>query len=111
MNVTATDGQHFADVMPIEISLVDTEGFNADSSLNGQNSVFHCKETGVAQRLGKTLQQAEKNNRARDKFPQTSNRYLANIHFPVFQKIPQSFYVNETVDIGTPVFQVSSQHL
>ena len=25
LNVTATDGQHFADVMPIEINLVETE--------------------------------------------------------------------------------------
>ena len=105
--MTATDGQHFADVMPIEINLVETEGFRGDSSLNGENSAFKCKETGVAQRLAKILQQAEKNNRGKEEFPPTSSRYLANIHFPVFERIPQSFYVNETAPIGGSVFQVS----
>ena len=105
--MTATDGQHFADVMPIEINLVETEGFQGDSSLNGENSAFKCKETGVAQRLAKILQQAEKNNRVKEEFPPTSSRYLANIHFPVFERIPQSFYVNETAPIGGSVFQVS----
>ena len=105
--MTATDGQHFADVMPIEINLVETEGFQGDTSLNGENSAFKCKETGVAQRLAKILQQAEKNNRGKEEFPPTSSRYLANIHFPVFERIPQSFYVNETAPIGGSVFQVS----
>ena len=104
--MTATDGQHFADVMPIEINLVETEGFRGDTSLNGENSAFKCKETGVAQRLAKILQQAEKNNRGNEEFPPTSSRYLANIHFPVFERIPQSFYVNETAPIGGSVFQV-----
>ena len=92
--------------MPIEINLVETEGFRGDTSLNGQNSAFQCRETGVAQRLAKILQQAEKNNRGKEDFPPTSSRYLANIHYPVFQKIPQSFYVNETAAVGSPVFQV-----
>ena len=105
--MTATDGQHFADVMPIEINLVETEGFGGDTSLNGEMSSFKCKETGVAQRLAKILQQAEKNNRGKEEFPPTSSRYLANIHFPVFERIPQSFYVNETAPIGADVFQVS----
>ena len=105
--MTATDGQHFADVMPIEINLVETDGFQGDTSLNGENSSFKCKETGVAQRLAKILQQAEKNNRGKEEFPPTSSRYLANIHFPVFERIPQSFYVNETAPIGGAVFQVS----
>ena len=107
LNVTATDGQHFADVMPIEIILVDTEGYHADTSLNGENSAFECQDTGVAQRLGKILQQAEKNNRGKEDFPPTYSRYLANIHYPVFQRIPQSFYVNETASIGSTVFQAS----
>ena len=105
--MTATDGQHFADVMPIEINLVETEGFGGDTSLNGEMSSFKCKETGVAQRLAKILQQAQKNNRGKEEFPPTSSRYLANTHFPVFERIPQSFYVNETAPIGADVFQIS----
>ena len=75
--MTATDGQHFADVMPIEINLVETEGFGGDTSLNGEMSSFKCKETGVAQRLAKILQQAEKNNRGKEEFPSTSSRYIS----------------------------------
>jgi protocadherin Fat 1/2/3 len=107
LNVTATDGRHFSDVMPIVINLVETEGFQADTSLNGENSLFECRETGVAQRLAKIMLQSEKSNRIKEEFPPTSSRYLGNIHYPVFQRIPQTFYVNETAPLGSLVFQVS----
>ena len=109
LNVTATDGQHFADVMPIEINLVETEGFRKDTSLNGRNSMFECRTTNVAQRLEEILNTAERNNARNndEEFSRTSSRYLANIHYPVFQRLPRSFYVNETAPIGSVVFQVS----
>ena len=55
LNVTATDGQHFAGVMPIQMNFVETEGFRKDISLNGRNSMFHCQSTNVAQRLEEIL--------------------------------------------------------
>ena len=59
LNVTATDGQRFADVMPIQMNFVETEGFRKDISLNGRNSMFHCQSTNVAQRLEEILKKAE----------------------------------------------------
>ena len=32
--------------------------------------------------------------------------YLANIHYPTFQRLPKSFYLNETDPVGTEVFKV-----
>lgn len=112
LNVTATDGQHFADVMPIEINLVETEGFRRDSTMNGRNAVFQCRTTNVAQRLREVLNSAEQSNarNSEDEFPRVSSRYLANIHYPVFQRLPRSFYVNETDSIGSFVFQVSQMY-
>ena len=109
LNVTATDGQHFADVMPIEINLVETEGFRRDSSMKGRNAVFQCRTTNVAQRLREVMKSADESNarNSEDVFPRVSSRYLANIHFPVFQRLPRSFYVNETDPRGSFVFQVS----
>lgn len=109
LNVTAIDGQHYSDVMPIEIKLVETEGFRSDTSMNGRNSVFECKTTNVARRLEEVLKTAEKNNvrNSDDDFPRISSRYLANIHAPVFKRLPRSFYVNETDPVGSFVFQVS----
>ena len=109
LNVTASDGQHYADVMPIEIKLVETEGFRRDTSMNGRNAVFECRNTNITQRLEQVLKSAEVNNAktSDDEFPTISSRYLANIHFPVFQRLPRSFYVNETDPVGAFVFQVS----
>lgn len=112
LNVTATDGQHFADVMPIEINLVETEGFRKDTSMNGRNVMFNCRPTNVAQRLEEVMSAAERNNvkSSEDEFPSISSRYLANIHYPVFERLPRSFFVNETQPVGSPVFQVSQKY-
>ena len=106
--MTATDGQHFADVMPIQINLVETDGFRRDGALRGRNAAFDCRTTGVAERMAEILQTAERNNapHSEEEFPATSSRYLANIHFPVFERLPRSFYVNETAALGSFVFQV-----
>lgn len=113
LNVTATDGQHFADVMPIEINLVDTQGYRRDNSLNGQDAVFECKSTSVARRLTEMLAQSERSNvgEADDEFLVESRRYRANIHYPEFQPLPKEIRVNETTSVGTVVFQVGPSHL
>ena len=53
LNVTATDGQHFADVMPIDINLVETEGFRRDTSMNGRNAVFQLHHGVFAEKRGR----------------------------------------------------------
>lgn len=83
VNVTATDGTHFADVMRIEIYLLSTSKnlqitdilnanknsfdnanlnviFNSKGDKN--SSSFQCKETGVARRHAEMLALAESNN-------------------------------------------------
>lgn len=87
INVTATDGHHFADVMPIEIHLLNSSkvsGGGSSSSFSdlsknyastssntnsryGQSGLaaagsFQCKETGVARRHAEMLALAESNN-------------------------------------------------
>lgn len=87
INVTATDGHHFADVMPIEIHLLNSSKVSgggssslfsdlsknyASTSSNtnsryGQSGLaaagsFQCKETGVARRHAEMLALAESNN-------------------------------------------------
>ena len=85
LNVTATDGQHFADVMPIMIRITDEEDDNSNvyiknfGNRNNKNvyqssnrntnyvisdysNLFECKETDVAKRFTETLRIAERNN-------------------------------------------------
>ena len=87
LNVTATDGQHFSDVTPITIRLVndyddsDDDVIVIDSVADGvrsikkkhrkvvtasnwhqSDSMFDCKETDVAKRLTTILAESEKNN-------------------------------------------------
>ena len=72
LNVTATDGQHFSDVTPVEITM--TAASNGGSGSRGRSrsfvysdnsglgDFFECKETGVARRLTETMAKAERNN-------------------------------------------------
>lgn len=79
LNITATDGTHFADVMRIQISLTDnrfggTSSHPFGGSLNGHlssvsgdsshamNALFECRETGVIHREAEMLANAERNN-------------------------------------------------
>ena len=91
LNVTATDGQHFADVMPIIIRIIDKENDNdknvykkfgnshrtsanknvfyqsgnsrnTNYVINDYSSLFQCKETDVAKRFTETLRMAERSN-------------------------------------------------
>lgn len=87
LNVTATDGQHFADVTPVTIRLVNDADDSDDDVIviDGENEAirsikkkhrkvvtssnnwhsdtsFDCKETDVAKRLTTILAESEKNN-------------------------------------------------
>lgn len=110
LNVTATDGQHFADVMPIEINLVETEGFYRDTGMEGRMVQFNCRTTTVAQRLTDLMAASEKNNqRSGDTEPNPV--FLQNVHYPTFMRLPKSFFLNETDPVGTEVFKVGLPHL
>lgn len=82
INITATDGTHFADVMHIQINLTNnslksrfglhssaTQSFpfgrlGATSLSNGEddNALFECRDTGVTRRQVEILASAERNN-------------------------------------------------
>lgn len=110
INVTATDGHHFADVMPIEIHLTNntknTNFFNDLGKSYGTNSnrylaagstgSFQCKETGVARRHAEMLALAESNNMIgsgtdannSEELPMMPIRYGENVHAPEFIDFP-----------------------
>ncbi|XP_055371961.1 fat-like cadherin-related tumor suppressor homolog [Condylostylus longicornis] len=121
VNVTATDGTHFADVMTIKINLINAKrNFAASGSVfpNQMNrlgqpveesSHFECRDTGVIRRQAEILAAAEKNNmpgreyNARDDFVMMPSRYGENQHTPEFVEFPNELRINETVALGTTV--------
>ena len=112
LNVTATDGQHFADVMPIQLNFLDSVSnpySGGGSRYNGNNKKmadFTCQSTDVAHQLTRLLALAERNNRysAEDAGPDPV--LYQNIHAPKFSRLPKSIFLNETAPIGSVVFKV-----
>lgn len=111
INVTATDGHHFADVMPIEIHLLNStkntipfgdigKSFGVTKSNSryntGSTGSFQCKETGVARRHAEMLALAESNNALgsgvdtnnSEELPMMPIRYGQNVHAPEFIDFP-----------------------
>ena len=91
VNVTATDGQHFADIMSIKIHLTSSTGPRSDS-----NEVrFECRETGLDKRLMEMSNLAAKRQTAGDdsdpsvtELPPLPSRYGQNVHTPEFYDFP-----------------------
>ena len=111
LNVTATDGQHFADVMPIQLNFLDSDNNPYSSNnrfvSNTKNKMvdFSCQTSDVALQLTKLLALAERNNRySVDTGPDPV--LYQNIHAPKFKRLPKSIYLNETAPIGSVVFKV-----
>lgn len=137
LNVTATDGTHFADVMRIEIHLLSTtknvalaeiissnnnnigSGAISRYSSNSDKSAssFQCKETGVARRHAEMLAAAESNNMigsgvdtsTNEDLPMMPIRYGQNVHAPEFIDFPNEIFINETVQLGTTVTWVKAR--
>ncbi len=105
--MTATDGQHFADVMPIELKFLDSDtSFTLSRYSNTKMVDFNCRTTDVAQHLTKLLALSERNNRFSSDTGVDPVLYQ-NIHTPSFKRLPKSLYLNETDPIGTTVFKVN----
>ncbi|KAL7291205.1 hypothetical protein TKK_0015045 [Trichogramma kaykai] len=108
VNVTATDGTHFADVNSIAINLVN--GKRNPGSAQQQSKLladetgnFQCHDTGVARRLTEAIAQAEKNNMpsAEDEYTPMPSRYGENVHAPEFVDLPNEIRVNESAPLGS----------
>ncbi|XP_059608235.1 fat-like cadherin-related tumor suppressor homolog, partial [Phlebotomus argentipes] len=100
INVTATDGTHFADVTRVHINIVH---------MRRSSTGAECRETGVTRRQAEILAESERNNMPRtdvshsEEFVVMPSRYGENIHSPEFVDFPFEVRVNETAALGTTV--------
>lgn len=114
VNVTATDGTHFADTMRIQINLMQTSYSSSSRRNENYHGNFECRTTDVARRWTEALAQAEKNNSPKynngnDEFVMMPSRYGENIHSPEFVNFPTEIKVNETVPLGTTIGWIKSR--
>ncbi|XP_076646629.1 FAT atypical cadherin kugelei isoform X7 [Halictus rubicundus] len=113
INVTATDGTHFADVNPVHMHLVNAKR-NLGSQgriLSDQGGAFECHDTGVARRLTEAIAAAERSNvpLKDDEYTLTPSRYGENMHTPEFIDFPSEIKVNESVKVGTSLVKLRAR--
>ncbi|XP_058123843.1 fat-like cadherin-related tumor suppressor homolog [Anopheles ziemanni] len=120
LNVTATDGTHFADTARIQINLVRNKR-NLGANLKAEDgATFECRETGVAQRLTEIMAAAERNNMpgrdagnggggASDDFAMMPSRYGENVHAPEFVDLPLEVKINESMPLGTTITWIKAR--
>ncbi|XP_046394541.1 fat-like cadherin-related tumor suppressor homolog isoform X2 [Ischnura elegans] len=109
VNVTATDGTHFADVVSVHMVLVNAKPSETNPL---EAAAFDCRDTGVARRLTEVLAAAEKNNfpsAAREDFAMMPGRYGDNVHSPEFLDFPIQLLVNESVAIGSSLLKLRAR--
>ncbi|XP_058804510.1 fat-like cadherin-related tumor suppressor homolog isoform X2 [Phymastichus coffea] len=102
VNVTATDGTHFADVNSLRINLVNVKRSTQTKILADETGSFECRDTGVARRLTEAIAAAEKSNMPSrdDEYTMMPSRYGENVHSPEFVEFPNEIRVNESAPIG-----------
>lgn len=120
LNVTATDGEYFSDVMTIKVELWDSLNNNFTRQHDSQiksgiklystaQSIFECRDTGVQERFDRMAALSEKNNQGvgasgnidgdeefgggGDGFPLVPSRYGENVHTPSFVDLPSEITV------------------
>ncbi|XP_055595283.1 fat-like cadherin-related tumor suppressor homolog isoform X3 [Uranotaenia lowii] len=115
INVTATDGTHFADTARIQINLVRNKR-NLGSNLKAEDgATFECRETGVRQRLVDIQASAERNNMPGrdvsngDDFAMMPSRYGENVHAPEFVDLPLEVKINESIPLGTTLTWIKAR--
>ncbi|KYB29317.1 Fat-like cadherin-related tumor suppressor homolog [Tribolium castaneum] len=113
INVTATDGTHFADIARVHFKLVNTKrnSMPAGRLLSDDTGAFECKDTGVARRLTEVLAAAENNNKppTEEEFPMMPTRYGQNLKSPEFIDFPAEIKVNESVALGTTLVKLKAR--
>ncbi|KAK0183285.1 hypothetical protein PV327_001340 [Microctonus hyperodae] len=112
VNVTATDGTHFAYINVINVQIVNAKK-NLGSQgkiLDNETGAFKCHDTGVARRLTDAIEAAERNNQPTssndNRYTLTPRRYGGNAHTPEFIDFPNEIKVNESVKIGTTLVRI-----
>jgi len=113
LNVTATDGEYFSDVMTIKVELWDTikNNFTKQDTIKSgiklfstAQSIFECRDTGVQERFDRMAALSEKNNQKDDiefggenGFPLVPSRYGENVHTPSFVDLPAEITVSSSM--------------
>ncbi|KAH7969857.1 hypothetical protein HPB52_022378 [Rhipicephalus sanguineus] len=87
VNVTATDGYHFADVMTVRVRPVE------------QQASVECKDAGVIDKLRRQLQISEQ-QQGNDNGEVTAASFLENRHSPLLSW-PEELAVNESTPLGS----------
>ncbi|GAB0087664.1 fat-like cadherin-related tumor suppressor homolog [Sergentomyia squamirostris] len=106
LNVTATDGTHFADITRVHINLVHVKRSNTGPE---------CRETGVTRRQAEILAESERTNMPRNDPTHTEeyvimpSRYGENVHTPEFLEFPFEVRINETTQLGTNVATIRAR--
>ncbi|XP_039746236.1 fat-like cadherin-related tumor suppressor homolog [Pararge aegeria] len=104
LNVTATDGTHFADAAALTLHLAGGDA--------AEPGALECRDTGVARRLTELLAAAERSNAPEDfaeDFPEAPSRYGENLHYPEFEDFPVEVKVNESVALGTSLVRLRAR--
>ncbi|XP_014243463.1 fat-like cadherin-related tumor suppressor homolog [Cimex lectularius] len=116
LNVTATDGTHFADVVSVIIKLVNYKRTSKPPRLDAidDTSGFDCKDTGVARKLTEVLAASDRSNsnnlgREHEEFAMMPSRYGGNVHAPEFSNFPVNIQVNESTAIGTVLVRIRAK--
>ncbi|KYM95679.1 PREDICTED: fat-like cadherin-related tumor suppressor homolog [Cyphomyrmex costatus] len=113
INVTATDGTHFADVNPVHIHLVNAKRNLGSQAriLTDETGAFECHDTGVARRLTDAIASAEKNNMPSrdDEYTLIPSRYGENVHAPEFIDFPNEIRINESLKLGTVLVRIRAR--
>lgn len=110
LNVTATDGQHFADTMSVRMNLISGSQHIALPTL----PVFDCRDAGLDKRLV-ALNKAKRKNELDElmddgtELPPLPSRYGQNVHSPEFYDFPQQVRVNESVAAGTALVRLRAR--
>ncbi|VVD05382.1 unnamed protein product [Leptidea sinapis] len=109
LNVTATDGTHFADAASLTLHLVSGNSIAHGDGPDTAAAGLECRDTDVARRLTDLLAAAERSNAPLDfseDFPLSSSRFGENLHFPEFIDFPVEIKVNESVALGTTLVRL-----
>lgn len=111
LNITASDGTHFADTNRIQINLLSS----ASNLLYGDNNrgKFDCRTTEVAKKFAETKSLSERNNapgrESSEDVAFMPSRYGENIHAPEFVNFPLEVKVNESVALGTTIVWIKAR--
>lgn len=104
LNVTATDGAHFADTASYTFLL-------SAAIDDGVILPLECRDTGVTRRLADLLAAAARTNAARhdEDPPSPPGRYGQNAHSPEFRDFPLELRVNESVSLGSTLVRLRAE--